>query len=149
MWEIARFPFEADAERQMAVFLEQVRRDGELALAPGRVLLLWRTGRSPQPTPPSAAPRHPGITLCVMATVWDDPAQDERELGWVRRTAEALRASGVVEEAANTANHTADADVARVARVYGEEAYARLAALKRRYDPDNVFRRNFNVPPAS
>ena len=31
---------------------------------------------------------------------------------------------------------------------YGDEAYARLQALKRSYDPDNAFHRNQNVVPA-
>ena len=31
--------------------------------------------------------------------------------------------------------------------VYGAERYLRLAALKRRFDPDNVFAGNLNVCP--
>jgi FAD/FMN-containing dehydrogenase len=29
----------------------------------------------------------------------------------------------------------------------GEAVYTRLAVIKRRYDPDNIFRMNQNVPP--
>jgi FAD/FMN-containing dehydrogenase len=36
-------------------------------------------------------------------------------------------------------------DVAR--SVYGDAKYERLRELKRRYDPDNVFRLNQNIAP--
>ena len=39
-----------------------------------------------------------------------------------------------------------DADAVRAA--YPAAAYARLRELKRRYDPDNVFRANHNIDPA-
>nr|WP_296068795.1 FAD-binding protein [uncultured Actinoplanes sp.] len=38
-------------------------------------------------------------------------------------------------------------DVRDVRRVYGAELFGRLAALKAKYDPDNLFRVNFNIPP--
>jgi FAD/FMN-containing dehydrogenase len=31
---------------------------------------------------------------------------------------------------------------------FGDEAFERLQALKRRYDPENVLHRNQNIPPA-
>jgi FAD/FMN-containing dehydrogenase len=36
----------------------------------------------------------------------------------------------------------------RVREAYGAEKYDRLKQLKRRWDPDNLFRRNQNIPPA-
>lgn len=46
-------------------------------------------------------------------------------------------------------NYLRGDEQARVPRAFGEAKYARLRALRRRYDPDNVFRLNLNVPPAA
>ena len=46
-------------------------------------------------------------------------------------------------------NFESDADQARVRASYGEQKYRRLAALKARWDPDNMFRHNPNVAPAT
>ena len=35
----------------------------------------------------------------------------------------------------------------RIREAYGDEHYARLKALKRVYDPANVFRNNQNISP--
>ena len=45
-------------------------------------------------------------------------------------------------------NFVSDEGPARVRDAYPDATYDRLAAIKRKYDPDNVFRRNQNVAPA-
>ena len=43
-------------------------------------------------------------------------------------------------------NYLSADDYHRVRQAYGPN-YERLVELKRRYDPDNVLRRNQNIPP--
>jgi len=73
---------------------------------------------------------------------WDRPEDDEAALAWCRRTA-----SRLMELSMNTnyVNEQADTGVARSS--YGESKYRRLAQLKARYDPINVFRMNQNIVP--
>jgi hypothetical protein len=42
----------------------------------------------------------------------------------------------------------ADEPAARLRSSYGEEKFARLVALKDKYDPRNVFSLNQNIPPS-
>ena len=44
-------------------------------------------------------------------------------------------------------NFMMDEGEERVRHAYGPAKFDRLKALKRRYDPDNVFRLNQNIPP--
>jgi FAD/FMN-containing dehydrogenase len=37
--------------------------------------------------------------------------------------------------------------IERVRAAFGDEAFGRLQALKRRYDPNNLLRQNQNIPP--
>ena len=44
---------------------------------------------------------------------------------------------------------SADTGDERVRATYGDEKYARLVALKDKYDPENLFRLNQNIKPSS
>lgn len=83
--------------------------------------------------------------------IWDDPALDAVARAWSKdTTAEVagwstggLYANYAMPGEAVTAGVT---DRARAA--YPASTYARLQAVKARYDPDNLFRGNLNITPA-
>ncbi len=76
---------------------------------------------------------------------WLDAAVDEQSIGWARGTAAAIEPWSVGGGYMNYMQ--ADEPIERVRAAFGDEAFQRLRTLKRRYDPDNVLRRNQNIPP--
>ena len=76
--------------------------------------------------------------------VAETPAADEEVTAWARATFDALAPSST---GGVYVNFVGDEGDERARAAYGA-AYHRLAALKSRYDPDNVFRSNQNVRPA-
>ncbi|CAM5786478.1 FAD-binding oxidoreductase [Ottowia pentelensis] len=82
---------------------------------------------------------------CFPIAIWDDPADDEANRRWARQLWSAARpySTGGVY-----ANNLGDEGEDRVRDAYGQN-YARLAALKKTYDPSNFFRLNQNVKPAA
>jgi FAD/FMN-containing dehydrogenase len=91
--------------------------------------------------------RQAAFNVSVMA-VWRDPAADEEHVHWARDTAAALEPWSY--SGGGYINYMqADEPLERVRAAFGAESFDRLRALKRRYDPDNVLRRNQNVPPAT
>ncbi|MFF0215580.1 FAD-binding oxidoreductase [Streptomyces vinaceus] len=77
--------------------------------------------------------------------IWEDPADDEKAVRWVKDVRAKVQpwSSGAVY-----LNFTGDEGSERVAAGLGAENLARLGAVKRAYDPDNVFRFNHNIRPA-
>jgi len=79
--------------------------------------------------------------------VWQDEADDAEEIAWARAVAERLAVGSLA--GAGYANYApVDETAERVRLAYGPERFGRLAAAKRRYDPENRFRFNLNIPPA-
>ena len=77
-------------------------------------------------------------------SIWTDPAQDEANVAWASATYEAMRPFGMNGV---YVNNLGDEGEDRVRAAYGAN-YLRLAALKRKFDPTNLFRANQNVRPA-
>ena len=89
--------------------------------------------------------RHAGF-YWIAEPVWDLADADARCIAWGRLAGQRL---SEISRAGNYVNEQADfgKDVAYDA--YGAEKYKRLAKLKARFDPSNVFRLNQNIEPAS
>jgi FAD/FMN-containing dehydrogenase len=77
-------------------------------------------------------------------SIWTDPAEDEPNVAWASATYEAMRPFGTNGV---YVNNLGDEGEDRVRAAYGAN-YLRLAALKRKFDPTNLFRANQNVRPA-
>jgi FAD/FMN-containing dehydrogenase len=78
-------------------------------------------------------------------TSWDDAAHDEVNRAWVRRAMVIVEPDATV---GRYANGNSDEGPAETRAFYGDAKVARLAQLKRVWDPENVFRLNHNVAPA-
>jgi FAD/FMN-containing dehydrogenase len=75
---------------------------------------------------------------------WEGEPRPERHIAW---TEDFWRAVAPHTDGAY-AGYLGDEGGDRVRAAYPSATYARLATIKRRYDPDNLFRSNPNVPPA-
>lgn len=76
--------------------------------------------------------------------IWENPGDDEQAMAWVRDVRAAVRpwSTGAVY-----LNFIGDEGADRVVAGLGTDNARRLGEVKRRYDPDNVFRFNHNIRP--
>jgi FAD/FMN-containing dehydrogenase len=125
------------------VLLERV---AALGRSPGDILVESLHG-APKDVDPSFGGlgyRGAAFNVSAMAT-WADPSLDDEHIAWARETAAALEPWAFGGGYANYMQ--ADEPLERVRASFGDDAFARLRALKTRLDPSNVLRRNQNIPP--
>jgi FAD/FMN-containing dehydrogenase len=78
---------------------------------------------------------------------WDNAPRDDEHIGWARGTAAVVAAHSA--SAGGYLNYGApDEPIERVRAAYGDSTFERLRHIKQRYDPNNMFRFNHNIPPA-
>jgi FAD/FMN-containing dehydrogenase len=75
---------------------------------------------------------------------WEDPVDDEVNVAWVKELGAEMKQYAM---GGAYLNYLAEEGEDRVRAAFGPETYARLQALKDRYDPQNVFRLNQNIKP--
>jgi FAD/FMN-containing dehydrogenase len=81
---------------------------------------------------------------------WDEPADDEAVKAWARQFHAKMRLHGAAGEYVNFLG-AEDPNVGlreQALAAYGSKKFTRLVALKDRFDPDNIFRVNHNIPPS-
>ena len=85
----------------------------------------------------------------LIVGIWVDPAAKAQNVKWVRDLWEAMRPFSSDGVYVNYLGQEADEGAERVKSAYGPEKYARLVALKEKYDPTNLFRLNQNIRPSA
>jgi FAD/FMN-containing dehydrogenase len=126
------------------VLLEQI---ASLGRAPGSILIesLHAAPKDADASLAAVGFREAAFNVSAMA-VWLDPELDDMHIEWARSTTAAIEPWAVSGGYFNYMQ--ADEPIERVRSAFGPEAFERLQAVKRRYDPENVLRRNQNIPPA-
>jgi hypothetical protein len=76
---------------------------------------------------------------------WTGSTADSENVRWAREVW--MAAQPYVSAAVYTNHMTADETIDRVRDGYGKAKYEKLAVLKAKYDPDNFFQLNHNIPP--
>jgi FAD/FMN-containing dehydrogenase len=79
----------------------------------------------------------------VIAGMWPDPGDNEKNIQWVKDYHKALEPNSM---SSGYVNFMAEDDAGRVKDNYGSN-YDRLASIKRKYDPGNLFHMNQNIKP--
>ncbi len=79
-----------------------------------------------------------------VAAMYQNPEERPKHAAWVDGLAEELRQ----DDAGAYVGFLADEGAERVRAAYPGPTWDRLREIKRKYDPDNVFRLNQNIPPA-
>jgi FAD/FMN-containing dehydrogenase len=118
------------------------------ATAPAESLLvLQHVGGAIARIPVNATPyaNRDALYDCFPISIWDDPAEDMMRTRWAREVWDAMRpfSTGGVY-----ANNLGEEGTERIEAAYGAN-YARLLALKKKYDPANFFRLNQNIKPTA
>jgi FAD/FMN-containing dehydrogenase len=81
----------------------------------------------------------------LILSQWSDPTDSARNIQWTRALFDEMQPH---LEKSVYVNNLGDEGPERIRAAYGEN-YSRLVAVKRTYDPDNIFCANQNIDPAA
>jgi FAD/FMN-containing dehydrogenase len=124
------------------------RQDGANAMpSPLSMILLFELKGEIQRVPKGSMAfdhRDANFEMSIIAQ-WTESAADNENTQWAREVWTAVQP--YVSAAVYTNHMTADESIDRVRDGYGKGKYEKLAVLKAKYDPDNFFHLNHNIPP--
>lgn len=78
---------------------------------------------------------------------WSDPAHDAARTAWVKGLSDALAPHAMIGQYVNFLGADEGDALGKARAAYGPSKLERLIELKRRYDPENLFHINHNIPP--
>jgi FAD/FMN-containing dehydrogenase len=114
--------------------------------SPLSMLFFQQTGGAMQRGNTAYAHRDALYNLLLLAQ-WLDPGESERHVRWSRELWQTLRPYATGGVYVNDIGQEADEGADQVRAAYGTN-YQRLAELKQKYDPTNLFRHNQNIKAA-
>ena len=83
--------------------------------------------------------------MLSLDAIWSSPEDDGANIGWVRKFWDDMQLHSTGRLYLNFPGHGEGTNLVRDA--FGAETYGRLQKVKRRYDPQNLFRMNQNIVP--
>lgn len=83
--------------------------------------------------------------MLSLDAIWSDAADDDKNIGWVRNFWNDMQRHSTGRMYLNFPGHGEGEKL--VQNAFGADIYARLQKVKRKYDPDNIFRMNQNILP--
>jgi FAD/FMN-containing dehydrogenase len=141
-WKSANLP--ALSEQVVDVLVDHANR----APADHSTIDLWFNGGAIAEVAETATAfgNRDALYLVGVEANWENAADDEANVAWARALLADLEPHGSRGIYLNFAGTPEEA--AAAVRAGHTESYERLTALKARYDPENLFRHNQNIPPA-
>ncbi len=96
----------------------------------------------------SAFPDRSALAWLNIYGFWANAGEDAENVAWVKGFSDAVRPYALPAQYVNFLGHDEAGAQAKALAVYGSAKLERLMTVKRRYDPENLFRINHNIPPA-
>lgn len=136
--------FDELTDSTIEILVDRIKQGGPVK----RMMELAPIGNGVTRVPPdaNACGKRAAGWLHEAGASWEDPDLEDASIGWVQDFFTALEPVYAPDRL--YLNAVESEGEHRVRQAYSHGVYERLAEIKRRYDPANMFRRNHNIRPA-